>query len=90
MDDLKKPWRLCFILDEAKTFKAKSIEFNLGKYLYYQYHHKITEVLTIAQLSGRIILRRAQHHYDIWELDIFSFKAKHRIKNPFKEPLIVT
>lgn len=54
----------------------------------YQYHYHRTEVRTIVSESGRIILDGVIKDYQAGETVIIPLGAKHRIENPFQEPLV--
>jgi mannose-6-phosphate isomerase len=83
-----RPWGQYWVLEDADTFKVKKIEVNPGGRLSYQYHHKRAEVWTIVEGVGRITLDGEVKDYKTGEVAIIPLGAKHRIENPFKEPLV--
>ncbi len=83
-----RPWGQYWVLEDADTYKVKRIEVNPGGRLSYQYHHKRAEVWTIVEGVGRITLDGEVKDYKAGELAIIPLGAKHRIENPFNEPLI--
>ncbi|TVZ28213.1 mannose-6-phosphate isomerase [Gillisia sp. Hel_I_86] len=83
-----RPWGQYWVLEEADTHKVKRIEVNPGGRLSYQYHHKRAEVWTIVHGTGRITIDGEVRDYKAGEVVIIPLGAKHRIENPFKEPLV--
>jgi mannose-6-phosphate isomerase len=83
-----RPWGQYWVLQDESTFKVKKIEVNPGGRLSYQYHHKRAEVWTIVEGVGRITLDGEVKDYKAGEVAIIPLGAKHRIENPFNEPLI--
>jgi mannose-6-phosphate isomerase len=87
-DDSIRPWGQYFILDVGETYKVKRIDVAPGGRLSYQYHYKRAEVWTMVQGTGRVTLDGVQKDYKTGEVAIIPLGAKHRIENPFKEPLV--
>ncbi len=83
-----RPWGQYWVLQDESTFKVKKIEVNPEGRLSYQYHHKRAEVWTIVEGAGRITLDGEVKDYKVGEVAIIPLGAKHRIENPFKEPLV--
>ena len=83
-----RPWGQYWVLEDADTHKVKRIEVNPGGRLSYQYHHKRAEVWTMVTGTGRITLDGVVKDYQAGEVAIIPLGAKHRIENPFPEPLI--
>ena len=83
-----RPWGQYWVLDDAETHKVKRIEVNPGGRLSYQYHHKRAEVWTMVTGTGRITLDGDVRDYSAGEVAIIPLGVKHRIENPFSEPLV--
>lgn len=83
-----RPWGEYWVLEDAPTHKVKRISVYPGGRLSYQYHHKRAEVWTMVSGVGRITLDGEIKDYKVGETAIIPLGAKHRIENPFDEPLI--
>ncbi|WP_417620229.1 phosphomannose isomerase type II C-terminal cupin domain [Oceanihabitans sediminis] len=83
-----RPWGEYWVLEASSTHKVKRILVYPKGRLSYQYHHKRAEVWTIVSGIGRITLDGVVKDYKVGETAIISLGAKHRIENPFKEPLV--
>ena len=88
MEQDQRPWGKYFVLEDATSHKVKRIEVKTGGRLSYQYHHKRAEVWTIVKGVGRITLDGVIKDYKCGEVAQIPLGAKHRIENPFEEPLV--
>jgi mannose-6-phosphate isomerase len=82
-----RPWGEYWVLDDAATHKVKRIRVNTGGRLSYQYHHHRSEAWTIVSGVGRITLDGVVHDYKVGDTALIAQGVKHRIENPFAEPL---
>ncbi len=83
-----RPGGQYWVLQDESTFKVKRIEVNPGGRLSYQFHHKRAEVWTMVSGAGRITLDGEVKDYNAGEVAVIPLGAKHRIENPFKDPLV--
>ena len=56
MEKSKRPWGKYTVIKDESNFKLKMIEVNPGQRLSYQYHNKRSEVWTIVEGKGEIII----------------------------------
>lgn len=88
MEVFVRPWGAYEILLDSSYCKVKRITVESQQRLSYQYHHKRSEVWTIIQGHGKMILN--ENETDISAGDIVEIPAltKHRIENIGKEKLV--
>ena len=56
MEESNRPWGKYTVIKDESNFKLKIIEVNPGQRLSYQYHNKRSEVWTIVEGSGEVII----------------------------------
>ncbi|MDP3946417.1 MAG: phosphomannose isomerase type II C-terminal cupin domain [Lutibacter sp.] len=88
MEHDKRPWGEYWVLEDTPTHKVKRILVYPGGRLSYQYHHQRAEVWTMVSGVGRITLDGEIKDYKTGETALIPLGAKHRIENPFQEPLV--
>ena len=56
MEESNRPWGKYTVIKDESNFKLKIIEVNPGQRLSYQYHNKRSEVWTIVEGSGEVVI----------------------------------
>lgn len=84
----KRPWGEYWVLEDEKTHKVKRIKVNSQGRMSYQYHNYRAEAWTIVSGRARIVIDGVEKDYGAGETIIIPLGAKHRIGNPFDEPMI--
>ena len=56
MEESNRPWGKYTVIKDESNFKLKIIEVNPGQRLSYQYHNKRSEVWTIVEGNGEVII----------------------------------
>ncbi|TRX15962.1 phosphomannose isomerase type II C-terminal cupin domain [Flavobacterium franklandianum] len=83
-----RPWGPYWVLDVATMHKVKRILVEAKGRLSYQYHHHRSEAWTIVSGTGTITLDGIVKEYKVGDTAIIPQEVKHRIENPFDEPLV--
>jgi mannose-6-phosphate isomerase len=84
----ERPWGRFFVLHDESSYKLKRIEVDPGGRLSYQYHHKRSEVWTIVEGVGVIILDGVDKEYTKGETVLIPQGVKHRIENKGQEKVV--
>ena len=56
MEESNRPWGKYTVIKDESNFKLKIIEVNPGQRLSYQFHNKRSEVWTIVEGSGEVVI----------------------------------
>jgi mannose-6-phosphate isomerase len=83
-----RPWGQYWVLEDATTHKVKRILVDSDERLSYQYHLHRSEAWTIVSGAGRITLDGIVKDFKVGDTAIIPQGVKHRIENPFNEPLV--
>lgn len=81
-------WGRFFVKQCELTYKLKQIDVDLLGRLSYQFHQKCSEVLTILNDVGPIILDRVLKDYSKEEIILIIKGVKRRIENKSSEKVI--
>ena len=82
------PWGRYIVLSDQPNYKLKRIEVNPGHRLSYQFHKKRSEVWTIVQGSGEIVIDGKQDQINYGDCIKITNGSKHRIHNNSETLLI--
>ena len=83
-----RPWGRYEILADQKQYKAKTITVDPGQQLSYQSHAKREEHWVIVSGQAEVVLDEKVHSLKSGEHIFIPKGAKHRMRNPGKEPLV--
>tara|TARA_B100001093_G_scaffold385698_1_gene371553 strand:+ start:2090 stop:2449 length:360 start_codon:yes stop_codon:yes gene_type:complete len=84
----KRPWGSFYIIAEEESYKIKKIEVNSGHRLSYQLHKKRSEVWTIINGNGKILLDDIEYKYSPGDTFVIPKGIKHRIENNSKDKTV--
>lgn len=83
-----RPWGRFEVLKDTPEFKSKVITVDAGAQISYQSHTKRAEHWTIIKGSGEVVLNEEVIAVKAGDHIFVPLKAKHRIRNTGKEPLV--
>ncbi len=83
-----RPWGEYWVLEDTQTHKVKRVLVNSKGRLSYQYHNYRAEVWTVVSGKARVVLNGLEKDYGVGETALIPLGAKHRVGNPFDEPLV--
>ena len=83
-----RPWGRYEILADKNQYKAKTITVDPGQQLSYQSHAKREEHWVIVSGAAEVVLDEKTHALKSGEHIFIPKGAKHRMRNPGREPLI--
>lgn len=83
-----RPWGRYEILADQKQYKAKTITVDPGQQLSYQSHAKREEHWVVVSGQAEVVLDEKVHSLKGGEHIFIPKGAKHRMRNPGKEPLV--
>ncbi len=83
-----RPWGKFEVLKDTPDFKSKIITVDAGAQISYQSHTKRAEHWTIIKGSGEVVLNEEIIAVKPGDHVFVPLKAKHRIRNTGKEPLM--
>ncbi len=78
---VERPWGRFLVIHEEGSYKLKRIEVKPGHRLSYQFHNKRSEVWTIVQGSGEIVIDGNKRRIQYGDCVQINKKSKHRISN---------
>ena len=81
LETSERPWGRYVVISDEPNYKLKRIEVNPGHRLSYQYHNQRSEVWTIVQGSGEIIIDGKKSTIRYGECVKINKHSKHRIIN---------
>lgn len=81
MEESNRPWGKYTVIKDESNFKLKIIEVNPGQRLSYQYNNKRSEVWTINEGSGEVIIDGKKNILNYGDCIKIDKKSKHRIYN---------
>lgn len=81
MKKSKRPWGNYTVITEDINFKLKIIEVDPGERLSYQFHNKRSEVWTIIEGRGEVIIDGKIMEMKYGDSIKIKKKSKHRISN---------
>jgi mannose-6-phosphate isomerase-like protein (cupin superfamily) len=87
MESEKRPWGHYLILDEGPGFKVKRIVVEPGGRLSLQRHSRRAEYWVVVKGRARVTLEERQFDLDVNQSVAIPLGAKHRLENPWAEPL---
>ena len=88
IDSEERPWGRFYVIHDEPSYKLKRVEVDPGGRLSYQYHHKRSEVWTIAEGVGTITLNDKTADYIPGETILIPQGTKHRIENKTNHKII--
>ena len=81
MEESNRPWGKYTVIKDESNFKLKIIEVNPGQRLSYQYHNKRSEVWTIVEGNGEVVIDGKKNSLKYGDCIKIDKKSKHRIYN---------
>lgn len=81
MEESNRPWGKYTVIKDESNFKLKIIEVNPRQRLSYQYHNKRSEVWTIVEGSGEVVIDGKKNSLKYGDCIKIDKKSKHRIFN---------
>tara|TARA_Y100001935_G_scaffold253834_1_gene261162 strand:+ start:51 stop:392 length:342 start_codon:yes stop_codon:yes gene_type:complete len=81
MEESNRPWGKYTVIKDESNFKLKIIEVNPGQRLSYQYHNKRSEVWTIVEGNGEVIIDGKKNSLKYGDCIKIDKTSKHRIHN---------
>ena len=81
MEESNRPWGKYTVIKDESNFKLKIIEVNPGQRLSYQYHNKRSEVWTIVEGNGEVVIDGKKNSLKYGDCIKIDKKSKHRIFN---------
>jgi len=83
-----RPWGSFSVLADYPECKVKRLEVWPGKRLSYQYHRQRSEHWYIIQGKGVVVLDGSKHELQPGEYIDIPVRARHRMINPYAEPVV--
>lgn len=82
-----RPWGKFEILRDEENYKSKIITVNPNSQLSYQSHENRAEHWVMVSGRGEVVLNNVVHPVITGDHIFIPLKAKHRMRNPYSEPL---
>lgn len=83
-----RPWGRYEVLRDEEKYKVKKISVDPGQRLSYQSHEKRSEAWIVIEGEAEVTLDDQVKTLKVGELIRIPAKAKHRVRNPGKTPLV--